>query len=152
MNLNKVIIAGNLTRSPELRHSPNGNSIATFGIATNRAWTDANGQRQEEVEFHNVTAFGMQAETASQYLRKGQLALVEGRLRTTSWETEGSKRYRTDIVAERIQFGPKRQEDAGEADDYPGPRANSAPTPVAAADGNIDGQPDEQPDDDPIPF
>jgi single-strand DNA-binding protein len=152
VNLNKVIIAGNLTRSPELRHSPNGNAIATFGMATNRAWTDTNGDRQEEVEYHNVTVFGTQAETAHQYRRKGQLALIEGRLRTTSWEVEGGKRYRTDIVAELIQFGPKRQEDAGEADDYPGPRANSAPTPVAAADGNIDGQPDEQPDDDPIPF
>jgi single-strand DNA-binding protein len=151
MNLNKVIIAGNLTRSPELRHSPNGNSIATFGIATNRAWTDANGERQEEVEFHNITAFGMQAETASQYLRKGQLALVEGRLRTTSWEVEGGKRYRTDIVAERIQFGPKRQEDAVEPDDYPS-NDKPAPAAVAAADVNMDGQPDEQPDDDPIPF
>jgi single-strand DNA-binding protein len=149
MNLNKVIIAGNLTRSPELRHSSNGNAIATFGIATNRAWTDANGERQEEVEFHNVTAFGMQAETASQYLRKGQLALVEGRLRTTSWETEGSKRYRTDIVAERIQFGPKRQEDAVESDDYTRSSAETVAAP--AADVNMNGQPDEEADD-PIPF
>jgi single-strand DNA-binding protein len=151
MNLNKVIIAGNLTRSPELRHSPNGNSIATFGIATNRAWTDANGQRQEEVEFHNVTAFGMQAETASQYLRKGQLALVEGRLRTTSWETEGSKRYRTDIVAERIQFGPKRQEDANDTDDDPS-SGNSAAAASASRDESVDGQPDGQQVDGDIPF
>jgi single-strand DNA-binding protein len=151
MNLNKVIIAGNLTRSPELRHSPNGNSIATFGIATNRAWTDANGQRQEEVEFHNVTAFGMQAETASQYLRKGQLALVEGRLRTTSWEVEGGKRYRTDIVAERIQFGPKRQEDANDTDDYPS-SGNSAAAASASRDESVDGQPDGQQVDGDIPF
>jgi single-strand DNA-binding protein len=151
MNLNKVIIAGNLTRSPELRHSSNGNAIATFGIATNRAWTDANGERQEEVEFHNVTAFGMQAETAHQYLRKGQLALIEGRLRTTSWEVEGNKRYRTDIIAERIQFGPKRQEDAGDTGEYPS-NDTSAPAPVATADANIDSQPDGQQADDEIPF
>jgi single-strand DNA-binding protein len=152
VNLNKVIIAGNLTRSPELRYSANGNAIATFGMATNRAWTDELGDRQEEVEYHNITCFGKQAETASQYLRKGQLALIEGRLRTTSWEVEGGKRSRTDIVAERIQFGPKRQGEAGEPDDYPGPRVKSASVPLAAADENMDGQPDEQPDDDPIPF
>ena len=151
MNLNKVILAGNLTRSPELRHSPNGNSIATFGIATNRAWTDANGERQEEVEFHNITAFGMQAETASQYLRKGQLALIEGRLRTTSWEVEGGKRYRTDIVAERIQFGPKRQEDANDTDDDPS-SGNSAAAASASRDESVDGQPDGQQVDGDIPF
>jgi single-strand DNA-binding protein len=150
MNLNKVIIAGNLTRSPELRYSTNGNAIATFGIATNRAWTDANGERQEEVEFHNITAFGMQAETASQYLRKGQLALVEGRLRTTSWETEGSKRYRTDIVAERIQFGPKRQEDAVESDDYARTSAETVASPTV--DVNMSGESDGQQADDEIPF
>jgi single-strand DNA-binding protein len=116
MNLNKVIVAGNLTRSPELRQTTNGTPVATFGMATNRAWTDERGDKQEEVEFHNITVFGKQAETAAEYLRKGQLALVEGRLRTTSWETEGVKRYRTDIVAERIQFGPKRQMEAGETD------------------------------------
>ena len=111
MNLNKVIIAGHLTRSPELRYTTNGTPIATFGMATNRAWTDESGERQEEVEFHHITVFGTQAETAAEYLRKGQLALVEGRLRTTSWETEGVKRSRTEIVAERIQFGPKRQDE-----------------------------------------
>jgi single-strand DNA-binding protein len=78
-------------------------------MATNRTWTDEVGERQEEVEFHTITVFGKQAETAAEYLRKGQLALIEGRLRTTSWESEGVKRYRTEIVAERIQFGPKRQ-------------------------------------------
>lgn len=100
-----------------MRHTTNGTPVATFGMATNRAWTDERGERQEEVEFHNITVFGKQAETASEYLRKGQLALIAGRLRTTSWETEGVKRYRTDIIAERIQFGPKRQGEAGETDD-----------------------------------
>jgi single-strand DNA-binding protein len=117
MNLNKVIIAGNLTRSPELRYSTNGNAIATFGIATNRNWIDANGERQNEVEYHRIVVFGPQAESSSQYLQKGQLAMVEGRLRTTSWETEGVKRYRTEIIAERVQFGPNRQGVATPADD-----------------------------------
>jgi single-strand DNA-binding protein len=111
MNLNRVIIAGNLTRSPELRRTANGTAVATFGMATNRAWTNEAGERQEEVEFHTITVFGKQAETAAEYLRKGQLALIEGRLRTSSWETEGVKRFRTEIVADRIQFGPKRQDE-----------------------------------------
>jgi single-strand DNA-binding protein len=116
MNLNKVIIAGNLTRSPELRYTTNGTPVATFGIATNRTWNDERGDRQEEVEFHNITVFGKQAETAAEFLRRGQLALIEGRLRTSSWESEGVKRYRTEIVAERIQFGPKRQGEANDTD------------------------------------
>ena len=151
MNLNKVILAGNLTRSPELRYSANGNAIATFGMATNRAWTDELGDRQEEVEYHNITVFGKQAETTHQYLRKGQLALIEGRLRTTSWEVEGGKRYRTDIVAERVQFGPKRQEDANDTDDYPS-SGNSAAAASASRDESVDGQPDGQQVDGDIPF
>ena len=150
MNLNRVIIAGNLTRSPELRYSANGTAIATFAIATNRAWTDSSGERQEEVEFHNITVFGRQAETVADYLTKGQLAMVEGRLRTSSWEVEGEKRSRTKIVAERVQFGPKRQGDAGDPDYHSGSRAKSAP--AASADDKLDGQPDEQLADDPIPF
>jgi single-strand DNA-binding protein len=142
VNLNKVIIAGNLTRSPELRHTTNGTPVATFGMATNRAWTDERGDRQEEVEFHSITVFGKQAETASEYLRKGQLALIEGRLRTTSWETEGVKRYRTEVVAERIQFGPKRQGEAGETDDV----SMSADMPDQASRGV------EQRMDDEVPF
>jgi single-strand DNA-binding protein len=109
MNLNKVILAGNLTRSPELRYTPNGTAVANFGMATNRAWTDESGQRQEEVEYHNIVTFGRQAEIAAEYLRKGQLALIEGRLRTTSWESEGRKLFRTQIVADRVQFGPKNR-------------------------------------------
>jgi single-strand DNA-binding protein len=141
MNLNKVIIAGNLTRSPELRYTTNGTAMATFGMATNRAWTDERGDRQEEVEFHSVTVFGKQAETASEYLRKGQLALIEGRLRTTSWESEGVKRYRTEIVAERIQFGPKRQGEVSDTDD----RAGSADRPDQVAPGSDQHMDDEVP-------
>jgi single-strand DNA-binding protein len=111
MNLNKAIIAGNLTRDPELRYTPTGAAVAAFAIATNRAWNDGDGAKQEEVEYHNIVVFGRQAEVAAEYLQKGQLALVEGRLRTRSWDQDGVKRSRTEIVAERIQFGPKRTTD-----------------------------------------
>lgn len=152
MNLNKVIIAGNLTRSPELRHTANGTAVATFGMATNRAWTDANGERQEEVEFHNITVFGKQAETAAEYLRKGQLALIEGRLRTTSWETEGMKRYRTDIIAERVQFGPKRQGEAVETDDDSRSADRSDQGIAVSACPNMDSPIAAQHMDDDVPF
>lgn len=109
MNLNKVFIIGNLTRDPELRTLPSGNSVASFGIATNRVWKNPQGEKQEDVQFHNIVVFGRQADLAAQYLRKGSLAFLEGRIQTRSWEAQdGSKRSRTEVVAERIQFGPKR--------------------------------------------
>lgn len=108
MFLNKVFIIGNLTRDPEVRKLPSGTSVTTLGVATNRFWTNKEGQRQQDTQFHNVVAFGRQAETVAQYLRKGSSLLVEGRLQTRSWDApDGTKRYRTEIVADRIQFGPK---------------------------------------------
>jgi len=108
MNLNKVFILGNLTRDPEVRVSPSGQSIVSFGVATNRFFTDKSGERKQEVEYHNVVAFGKLADTASQYLKKGSLVLVEGRLRTRSWQdSSGTTRHRTEIIAERLQLGPK---------------------------------------------
>lgn len=108
MNLNKVFVIGNLTRDPELRTLPSGAPVASFGVATNRVWKNQQGQRQEEVQFHNVVVFGRQAETTSQYLTKGSMVFIEGRLRTRSWDgPTGVKNYRTEIIAERIQFGPR---------------------------------------------
>jgi single-strand DNA-binding protein len=107
MYLNKALIAGNLTRDPELKALPSGANVCSFGIATNRVWKDQNGEKKEATEFHNIVVFGRQAETCAQYLRKGQQALVEGRLQTRSWEKDGAKQYRTEIVADRVQFGPK---------------------------------------------
>ena len=129
MNLNRVLIVGHLTRSPEVRTAQNGTVVARFGVATNSAWTDESGEKREEVEFHNVVAFGRQAETAGEYLRKGQLVLVEGRLRTSSWTTEGVKSSRTDIIAARIQFGQKRPEPSPDTDDLP--EENTAPADTA---------------------
>jgi single-strand DNA-binding protein len=108
MYLNKVFIFGNLTRDPELRSLPSGNAVASFGMATNRVWKDQQGNKQESTEFHNVVVFGKQAEIVAQYLKKGSSVLVEGRIQTRSWDgQDGVKKYKTEIVAERIQFGPR---------------------------------------------
>lgn len=108
MNLNKVLLVGRLTVDPQLRQTPAGQQVASFGLATNRVWTDKNGQKQEAVEFHNVVVWGRQAEIASKFLTKGSLALIEGRLQTRSWEgKDGQQRKTTEIITERIQLGPK---------------------------------------------
>jgi single-strand DNA-binding protein len=108
MYLNKVFLIGNLTRDPELRAIPSGVQVTTFGLATNRVWRDSEGNKKEGTEFHNIVVFGRQGELTAQYLRKGSSALIEGRIQTRSWDgQDGQKRYRTEIVAERVQFGPR---------------------------------------------
>jgi len=107
MYLNKAYILGNLTRDPELKSIPSGTHVATFSLATNRVWKDQSGKQQEATEYHNIVVFGRTAELCAQYLKKGQTALIEGRLQTRSWESDGQKKYRTEIVADRVQFGPK---------------------------------------------
>lgn len=109
MNLNKVFLIGNLTRDVDLRTTPSGMSVARVGIATNRTWTDKSGVKREAAEFHNVVLWGKQAELAKQYLAKGRMVMIEGRLQTSSWDDKqtGQKRFRTEVVAERMQFGPR---------------------------------------------
>lgn len=108
MNLNKVIIMGNLTRDPEIKALPSGTQVANIGIATNRFWVDRNGQKQKEAEFHNIVAFGKTAEIVKQYLTKGSSVFIEGRLKTRDWQgQDGVKRYKTEVVAERLQLGPR---------------------------------------------
>jgi len=109
MFLNKAILIGNLTRDPELRSLPTGIKVCSFSLATNRVWKDKNGARQEAADYHNVVVFGRQAETVAQYMKKGSSILVEGRMQTRSWEdkTSGEKKYRTEVIADRTQFGPK---------------------------------------------
>lgn len=108
-SLNKVQLIGNLTRDPELRQIPSGQMVANIGIATNRQWKNQAGEKQEEVEFHNVTLWAKLAEIAGQYLKKGQKVYVEGRLRTSSWENDqGAKQYKTEIVgSDLIMLSPK---------------------------------------------
>lgn len=107
MYLNKVFIIGNLTRDPELKSLPSGVQVASMAVATNRVWKDKEGNKQEDTEYHNIVIFGRQAETTAQYLKKGSSVLVEGRMQTRSWESEGQKKYRTEIVADRVQFGSR---------------------------------------------
>ena len=108
MNLNKVTLIGRLTRDPESKTLPSGQSVVNFGMATDRFYKDKAGQKQQQTEFHNIVAFGRLAEIVSQYLTKGSLAYIEGRLQTRSWQdASGVKKYRTEIVAEGLQMGPK---------------------------------------------
>lgn len=97
-SLNKVMLIGNLTRDPELRYIPNGSAVCSFGIATNRSWKDANGETQEEAEFHNIVAWGKMAEICNQILAKGMMVYIEGSLNTRSWEDDsGATRHKTEI-------------------------------------------------------
>jgi single-strand DNA-binding protein len=110
MDLNKVLLVGRVTADPQLRTTPGGQSVTTIGVATNRVWNDKNNQRQEETEFHNVVLWGRQADIASQYLKKGAMVLIEGRMKTRSWtDKQGGQRRTTEIMAERLQLGPRPQ-------------------------------------------
>ena len=107
MYLNKAMVFGNLTRDPEMKALPSGMSVCSFSLATNRVYNDRDGKRQESTDYHNIVVFGKQAETVSKYLTKGSSAYVEGRMQTRSWEKDGQKQYRTEVVADRVQFGPR---------------------------------------------
>ena len=108
MYLNKAIVVGNITRDIELKALPSGMNVASFSVATNRVWKDKGGAKNEATEYHNIVVFGKQAETIVQYCKKGDGILVEGRLQTRSWEKDGVKQYRTEIVLESFQFGEKK--------------------------------------------
>lgn len=110
MNLNKAIIVGNLIKDPEIRALPSGGNVTSFTVATNRVWKDASGEKKEGVDFHNIVVFGKQAESCAQYLKKGSSALIDGRMQTRSWETDGVKKYRTEIVADNVQFGSRSEQ------------------------------------------
>lgn len=139
------MIFGNLTRDPEMRALPSGQQVCSFGIATNYTYKDREGKRVEKSDFHNIVVFGVQAENCNKYLRKGASAYVEGRLQTQSWEKEGVKQYRTEIVADRVQFGP-RTEGGSSA-----PRESGTPT-SAPQQGNAPDYPEEDINPEDIPF
>lgn len=109
MNLNKVYLIGRVTNNLELKNTPTGQTVCTFGLATNRVWIDRNtNQKQEKTEFHNIVMWSKLAETASKYLGKGSLVMIEGRLQTRNWQDQtGKKNYKTEIVAENMQLGPR---------------------------------------------
>ncbi len=150
-SFNKVILAGNLTRDPELRYTPKGTAIARLGIACNRKWKSETGEMKEEVTFVDVDAFGKTAETIGQYLKKGRPILIEGRLRYDIWEDKqsGQKKSKLGVVLENFQFldsGGGRGEGASES---PRPRPASGSTPPAAVEP-ADG--DAPPEHDDVPF
>lgn len=149
MYLNKVLIYGNLTRDPELKSLPSGMQVCSFALATNRVYKDRDGARQESTDYHNIVVFGRQAETSAQYLKKGAGAFVEGRLQTRSWDKDGVKQYRTEIVADRVQFGPRTGGEGGG-----GRSEGSAASQGAAAPKNSDplDYPEEDINPDDIPF
>lgn len=134
MNLNLVILAGRLTKKPELKKTPSGKSVASFGLATNKSWTDKGGQKQEKAEFHNIVCWGKLAEIASQWLEKGQVASVKGSLQTRNWEDKNKqKRYITEIVADDIQFGQKAGGGRAE-EEAPAATTDEEAPPIAAED------------------
>ncbi len=148
MYINKALVYGNLTRDPELRALPSGAQVANFSVATNRVWKDQNGARQENTDYHNVVVFGRQAETAAQYLKKGSSVYIEGRMQTRSWDgQDGKKQYRTEVVADRVQFGPRpgatggAGAGAGEGSSYGGGAKASKPAARAGEPDAIDGMP-----------
>ena len=149
MNLNKAFIIGNLTRDPEMRNLPSGQPVANFGVATNRFWTK-NGEKQKQAEFHNVVLFGRLAEIAKQYLAKGSIVFVEGRIQSRSWDgKDGQKKYRTEIVGERLQLGPKNASRVS-FDGADAPQAVAPKMPPQEEIGTINYDDDINPDE--IPF
>ena len=116
MNVNKVILVGRLTRDPEVRNTPTGQTVATIGMATNNYWTDKSGNKQEKTEFHTVVLWGKIAEIAGQYLSKGQEAYIEGRLQTREYtDKQGAQRRVTEIIGETMQLGSRPQGGQGNA-------------------------------------
>lgn len=149
MYLNKALIIGNLTRDPEQKALPSGMQVTSFSVATNRVYKDRDGNRQEATEYHNIVVFGRQAETSGQYLKKGQSVLVEGRLQTRSWEQDGVKKYRTEIVADRVQFGPKSGQGGGGSTNT---NFDESSQPAPNDDGGQIDYPEDEINPDDIPF
>ncbi|MFA6427219.1 MAG: single-stranded DNA-binding protein [Candidatus Magasanikbacteria bacterium] len=132
MDLNRATILGRLTRDPEVRTTPSGQSVATIGIATNRVWTDNTGVRQERVEYHNCVLWGKLADIAGQYLSKGRRVYVEGRIETRDWTgQDGVKRYRTEIIAENLIMLDAPRSSSAQGSDVPPPPSGSSSQPTS---------------------
>ncbi|HLD19896.1 MAG TPA: single-stranded DNA-binding protein [Patescibacteria group bacterium] len=142
MDLNKAMIIGNVTRDPEVRTTPTGQTVANFGIATNFTWTDQQGQRQEKVEFHNIVAWRRLAEICQQYLKKGSKIFIEGRLETRSWDDQatGKKQYRTEIITENMIMLDR----AGSHPSTPPQAGGFTPQPPPPQEHGSDGQVTEE--------
>ena len=159
-SVNKVILIGNLTRDPEMRYTPDGKAVTSFGLATNRSWTSKEGEKKEEVEFHNLVAWGKLAELCSQFLKKGRKVYAEGRLQTRSWEgKDGVTRQRTEIVMEDMVLLDSKGAPTGEsvtAPEQPAPKEEEIQLPdeekSEKAKEPAKGAGSEQVSEDEIPF
>ena len=151
-SFNKVILAGNLTRDPELRYTPKGGAVAEIGLAVNRTWKSETGENKEEVTFVDVVVYGRTAEVIAQYLKKGRPILIEGRLKLDTWDDKqtGQKRSKMRVVCENFQFldsgGASRSEGGSQSYAAP-PPPRSRPAPAAPPPGD-----DSPPEDDDVPF
>ncbi|WP_303646333.1 single-stranded DNA-binding protein [Acidithiobacillus montserratensis] len=154
--VNKVILLGHLGRDPEMRYQPSGAAIANFSLATSETYKDRDGNKQERTEWHRVVFFNRTAEIAGEYLRKGSMAYVEGRLQTRKWtDKDGQERYTTEIIGDRLQLVGSRGGSGGAAsfdeEDHGGGRSSAAPA-AAGAGRKQDAPPPMEDFDDDIPF
>jgi len=123
MNLNKVFLIGRVATDIEMKTTPSGQSVCTFSLATNRTWKGKDGQKQEESQFHRIVLWQKLAEIASQFLTKGSLVMIEGRIQNRSWEDKtGVKKYTTEIIGETMQMGPRTQGGPVESKGFPAPK------------------------------
>ena len=152
-NFNKVILAGNLTRDPELRYTPKGTAVARITLAVNRTWKGEDGQSKEEVSFVDVDIWGRQAEVISQYMKKGRPLLVEGRLKQDTWEDKNTKQKQSKlkVVLESFSFIDSNRGDGG-AGGGEAPRSRPAPAPAQAAPASEGPEPEGSPEGDDVPF
>lgn len=144
MNFNKVFLLGRLTRDPQLRTTSGGQNVVTLGLATNRVWVDKNNAKQEATEFHDVVVWGRQAELVQQFLTKGSLIFVEGRMQTRTWvDKAGQNRKTTEVVSERIQFGPRRNDGSGGNFNKSTPPPNSNLSTIDISEGGEEIKPED---------
>jgi len=140
MYLNKAFLYGNLVRDPELKALPSGIKVTNFALATNRTYKDKDGNKKETTEYHNIVAFGKQAELIEQYLKKGRGIFVEGRLQTRSWDDKAtnSKKYRTEVIVENFQFGPNSTGGQGGGGTYTPSQTEGGPASASNKEDKID--------------
>ena len=153
-SFNKIILAGNLTRDPELRYTPSGKAIAKFGLAVSRTWTNEAGEKKEDVLFVDVDAFARQAEVISQYFKKGRPILVEGRLKLDTWDDKqsGQKRSKHGVVLESFSFLDSNRADGAGAPAAEAPRSRPAAAPAAPAPAPSSSEDSGPPPEDDVPF
>ena len=137
-SLNKVILIGRLGGDPELKYTPNGTAQAKINLATSERWKDNDGNNQEKTEWHRIITWRRQAEFAGEWLKKGQLVCVEGKLQTRSWEQDGQKKYMTEIVADNITMLGSKGDSGGKSSESPPDSENSSDTPKEMEDEDDD--------------